>query len=122
MKVYGAEIDFKHTRLSDAKRFEEAIQRMSEANEEHKKTRHKLSESLQWQIGVYRKFFIDATGTDILKDCRDAQEAEDAYYEFLGQIQAEQALAAVRRSCMAKKYEKLAEAVKKHELAAGTIA
>ena len=48
------------------------------------------------------------------------QEAEAAYYDFLGKIQAEQALAVVRRSCIAKKYENLAEAVKKYELAPGT--
>lgn len=73
-----------------------------------------------YQIGMYRKFFIDATKTDVLKGCKDVQEAEAAYYEFLGKIQAEQALAVVRRSCMAKKYENLAEAVKKYELAPGT--
>ena len=119
MKIYGKEIDFKHTRLEDAKRFEKAVNNMADANEKYKKT-GSMSEYIRWQIGVYRKFFIDATKTDVLKGCQDVQEAEAAYYDFLGKIQAEQALAVVRRSCMAKKYEKLAEAVKKHELAPGT--
>ncbi len=120
MKIYGKEIDFKHTRLEDAKRFEKAVSNMSDANEKYKKTGHSMSEYIRWQIGVYRKFFIDATKTDVLKGCKDVQEAEAAYYDFLGKIQAEQALAVVRRSCIAKKYETLAEAVKKHELAPGT--
>ena len=33
MKVYGKTIDFKHTRLEDAKRFEKAVSNMADANE-----------------------------------------------------------------------------------------
>ena len=120
MKIHGKEIDFKHTRLEDAKRFEKAVSNMAYANEKYKKTGHSMSEYIRWQIGVYSKFFIDATKIDVLKGCKDVQEAEAAYYDFLGKIQAEQALAVVRRSCIAKKYENLAEAVKKYELAPGT--
>ena len=29
MKIYGKEIDFKHTRLEDAKRFEKAVSNLS---------------------------------------------------------------------------------------------
>lgn len=74
MKIHGKEIDFKHTRLEDAKRFEKAISNMADANEKYKKTGHSMSEYIRWQIGVYRKFFVDATKIDVLKGCKDVQE------------------------------------------------
>ena len=46
MKVYGKTIDFKHTRLEDAKRFEKAVSNMADANEKYKKTGHSMSESI----------------------------------------------------------------------------
>ena len=61
MKVYGKTIDFKHTRLEDAKRFEKAVSNMADANEKYKKTGHSMSEFIRWQIGVYRNFFFAAT-------------------------------------------------------------
>lgn len=35
---------------------------------------------------MFRKFFLTATGEDVLKDCEDAQEAKEAYDEFLSAV------------------------------------
>ena len=37
-------------------------------------------------IRMFRKFFLTATGEDVLKDCEDAQEAKEAYDEFLSAV------------------------------------
>ena len=51
MKIYGKEIDFKHTRLEDAKRFEKAVNNMSDANEKYKKTEHRPAALLSAGLG-----------------------------------------------------------------------
>ena len=85
MQVYGKEIDFKIGRLKDAAALETAITNMGEAEEQVRKET-KLVKVMSRMNDMFRQFFIDATGVDVLEECGDLEEAKRAYYEFLGEV------------------------------------
>jgi hypothetical protein len=37
-------------------------------------------------IGMFKKFFIDATGVDVLATCKNSSAAADAYLLFLDEV------------------------------------
>lgn len=85
MTVYGKEIDFKITRLSDAGRMDKALKNMAEKEKEMQRTKE-LIPALTKGIRMFQDFFLEATGEDVLEECEDFEEARDAYLEFLNQI------------------------------------
>lgn len=87
MKVYGQEIDFRITRIDDAQRYKAALDEMQKDEQKLQKLkRSDLAVFLKSYIEMFQKFFINATGVDVLAGCNDAQEAHDAYISFLREI------------------------------------
>ena len=87
MKVYGQEIDFRITRIDDAQRYKDALDKMQKDEQKLQKLKNSdLAVFLKSYIGMFQRFFINATGTDVLAECSDAQEAHDAYMSFLREI------------------------------------
>ena len=90
MKIYGKEIDFKITRVSDAKKFRDALKVMQQDEKKLQNMKSKdLASFLTSYIGMFQKFFANATGQDILQECDDAAEAKKAYLDFLEEIKKE---------------------------------
>lgn len=87
MTIYGKEIDFKITRVKDAGNFHMALKAMEKEEKElQKKKSADIVTFLGGYIKMFRRFFVNATGTDVLENCEDAQEAQEAYIEFLREI------------------------------------
>lgn len=87
MKVYGQEIDFRITRIDDAQRYKVALDEMKKDEQKMQKLKSSdLAVFLKSYIEMFQKFFINATGVDVLAGCNDAQEAHDAYISFLREI------------------------------------
>ena len=87
MKVYGQEIDFRITRIDDAQRYKAALDKMQKDEQKLQKLKNSdLAVFLKSYIEMFQRFFINATGVDILAECSDAQEAHDAYISFLREI------------------------------------
>lgn len=87
MTVNGKEIDFKITRVGDAEKFSAALKVMEKDEEElQKKKDVKMSLFLRSYIKMFSRFFINATGVDVLEGCDDAQEAQEAYLDFLKEV------------------------------------
>lgn len=93
MKINNVEFDFKISRLKDAGAMELALQNMGKAekklNDLKGKKDSKLTAVIQGTIDMFRNFFIDATGTDVVNECDDAEEAMKMYYEFLEAVKAQ---------------------------------
>lgn len=90
MKINNVEFDFKISSLKHASAMELALEHMDEKEKEinKKKTnpKSKLTEVLSDTLDMFRQFFIDSTGTDVIQDCDDVREATDYYYEFLEEV------------------------------------
>lgn len=82
MQIRGKEVDFRVSRLKDAAALEHAINNMGKKEEEIRKVKT-LTASITKTNEMFRQFFIDATGTDVLVDCEDLQESKETYTEFL---------------------------------------
>ena len=87
MLVYGKEVDFKISRLKNAGDFEMALNEMSAKEEEIKGYKGPMTGLIEKCINMFRDFFKKATGTDVLEECEDLDEAKNAYFEFLDEIQ-----------------------------------
>lgn len=92
MNINGMEIDFRIGRLKDAAAFELALDKLaaSEKRDSAKKGR-KLSDVIKDSIDIFRDFFKDATGADILDDCDDLDVAKNSYLQFLEEVQSQKA-------------------------------
>lgn len=87
MKVYGQEIDFRITRIDDAQRYKVALDEMQKDEQKLQKLKNSdLAVFLKRYIEMFQRFFVNATGVDVLAGCNDAQEAHDAYISFLREI------------------------------------
>lgn len=86
MQIYGKEIDFKISRLSDASAMNLALEHMEKAEKEIKETKG-LSEVIGQSLHMFREFFRETTGQDVLEGCEDLYEAKTAYYSFLKEVQ-----------------------------------
>lgn len=87
MQINGKEIRFSISNKNHAANFEKAIRAMEKDEERIRKmSQGKLGDVLDALIRMFRKLFLTATGEDVLKDCEDAQEAKEAYDEFLSAV------------------------------------
>lgn len=92
MQINGKEVDFRISRLEDAGRLELALRNMEATEKKIKGNKTKsLTEALKSMLDMLRKFFVDATGIDVLEDCTDVVKAKDAYMEFLKDVEAQKA-------------------------------
>ncbi len=90
MQIYGKEVDFKISRLKDAGNMELALKNMEKAEIKAKEGKT-IQEILGAMIQVFRQFFIDATGQDVLAECEDLEEAKEAYLAFLEEVKQQKA-------------------------------
>ena len=96
MQIYGREVDFKISRLKDAGNMEMALNNMARTEEKIKKNGpSQLSEVIRAGIKLFRDFFEDATGVDVLADCEDLDEAKQAYLDFLAEVKKQKELVGV---------------------------
>lgn len=87
MVVNGKELDFRIGNLRHAAAYEKALIQMGETEDKIKNMKEeKLTPVLKAMIDMFRQFFLEATGVDVLADCEDMQEAREAYEQFLGEI------------------------------------
>lgn len=88
MQIYGKEIDFRISRLSDASAMDLALNHMGKTEEKIKKAK-KINEVIAQSICMFRDFFRETTGQDVLEGCEDLYEAKMEYYKFLKEIEAQ---------------------------------
>jgi hypothetical protein len=88
LKINNVEFEFDIYDVDNSERFEEAIEKLSESEEAVKKATEtqKMSVVNKAFIGMFKQFFINATGVDVLADCKNSKTAEEAYSEFLDEI------------------------------------
>ena len=90
MKINNVEFEFNISSLKQAGALELALDHMSEKEKKinKKKTNPKsrLTEVLSDTLDMFRQFFIEATGADLLQECDDVREATGIYYKFLDEV------------------------------------
>lgn len=88
MTINGKEVDFRISNLEHAEKMEIALQHMQKSENDIRNLKEgtPLSEALRKMITVFRDFFVEATGVDILEDCLDLEEAKQAYSDFLLEV------------------------------------
>lgn len=90
MQINNVEVDFKISRLKDAAAMELALTNMGKRekkiNDMKSDKNSKLTEVIGGLLDMFRNFFLEATGTDVLNECGDVEEATQAYYTFLDEI------------------------------------
>lgn len=91
MRIYGKEVDFKISRIKDAENFENALKEMRAKEECIGKYNGPLSGLVGMCIGMFRGFFVKATGVDVLEECEDMEEAKKAYFDFLEEVKKQKA-------------------------------
>lgn len=87
MTINGLEVNFRLSNRKQAAAVEAALGKLAVGET---KIKNEKSDSLETVIGevidMFREFFVDALGVDVLEGCEDAQEAQNAYMEFLKEI------------------------------------
>lgn len=87
MNINGVEFEFKLSNISHARKFQKAVDEMAEDEKKIKNMENaKLEEVLGALKDMFAKFFITATGTDVIGDCEDTDEMANMYNEFLEEI------------------------------------
>lgn len=88
MLIYGKEVDFKISRLSNAAAMENALKLMEKDEDKIKKLSKDAGAAKVVGAGLtmFRNFFRNATGSDVLEGCDDLEDAAKAYYDFLDAI------------------------------------
>ena len=87
MIIYKKEVDFKISKLKHAAAMQKALADMGKTEAKIQKARKQdLVEALTMMLDMFRQFFVTATGEDVLADCDDFEEAQEAYYQFLADI------------------------------------
>lgn len=86
MQIRGKEVDFRISRLSDASAMNLALKHMEENEKEVKKQKN-IEEVIKSSLTMFRDFFKETTGQDVLADCEDLYEAKVAYYGFLKEVE-----------------------------------
>lgn len=87
MTINGKEVDFRISNLKHAAAMDLALKKMGKTEDKIRTSDKKdLVTVLSSMISMFREFFCDATGEDVLADCEDLQEARIAYEEFLAEI------------------------------------
>lgn len=96
MVINGKEIDFNIANIEHAQNMENALQNMAKGeNEIRNMGEVPMSVTLKKMIGIFKTFFNEATGVDVLEGCNDFVKAKETYSDFLVEIarQKEQVLA-----------------------------
>lgn len=87
MTINGKEVNFKISNLKHATAMRLALDEMRTTEAGIKAMDDKdLVNVLTAMISMFRRFFITATGEDVLEGCEDLQDARDAYELFLNEI------------------------------------
>lgn len=90
MKVNGIEFEFDASDSACIEKFEKALDKMGEAEkalgEKHKSGKLKQHEFLKGYCELLSDFFVNATGTDVLKGITSVNKATQYYYDLLNQI------------------------------------
>lgn len=87
MNINGVELEFKLSNISHARNFQKAIDGMAEAEKKIKNMGNaKLDEVLGEVKGMFKNFFVTATGKDVVGDCEDTEEMVNMYNEFLAEV------------------------------------
>ena len=88
IKINDVEFDFDIYDIDQSEAFERAIDQLSTAEAEIKAAQEtqKVSVVNRAVIAMFRKFFVEATGVDVLASCKNSSLASEAYTEFLGEI------------------------------------
>lgn len=87
MNINGVEFEFKLSNISHARKFQKAVDEMAEDEKKIKNMKNaKLEEVLGALKDMFTKFFITATGTDVIGACEDTDEMANMYNEFLEEI------------------------------------
>lgn len=88
MTINGKEVDFRISNLEHASKMELALQHMEKAEHDilNLKEGTPLSEALRKMIAVFRDFFVETTGVDVLEDCQDLEDAKQVYSDFLVEV------------------------------------
>lgn len=89
MNINGKEIDFKISRLECAAKMDSALHKMGGKEKEIKEKETSLPGIIKSMISMFRNFFIDATGVDVLENCTDLEEAKESYLEFLKEVKGQ---------------------------------
>lgn len=91
MLIYGKEIDFKISRLSNAEAMEHALNLMEKDEDKIRKLPKDAGAAKVIGAGLtmFRNFFKNATGEDVLEGCDDLEDASKAYYDFLDAVKAQ---------------------------------
>lgn len=91
MLIYGKEIDFKISRLSNAAALENALKLMEKDEVKLKKMPKDAGavKVISAGLTMFRNFFINVTGVDVMEGCEDLEEASKAYFDFLDAIKAQ---------------------------------
>lgn len=94
MKVYNKDVNFSITNIDDAKNFELAIQNLKKNEKTVKEIaglvregKAKLFDLMETQMRMFRAFFKECTGEDVLVDCRDLAVAKAEYSSFMDSLQ-----------------------------------
>lgn len=87
MVINGKEVNFKVSNLKHAAAMNLALDEMGKTEKKIGAMKDKnLVNVLTAMISMFRQFFISATGVDVLEDCEDLDEANQAYHTFLAEI------------------------------------
>ena len=93
MKINGKELEFNIYKVSDVKKLEENMIKLKEGEEEGKAllTSGKLYDGINTMYNVYKNFFIDLLGVDVVGDCDDTLEAQKMVAEFIEEVKPKNA-------------------------------
>ena len=84
MKINNVEFEFDIFDLDQSESFEKAIDQLSLSEKkihEASKTK-KMSDMNRAMLDMFKEFFVTASGTDVLAECKNSMNAQNAYYEF----------------------------------------
>lgn len=84
MKINSVEFEFDIFDVDHSEAFEKAVDQLSwsEKKIQDASKSKKMSEINKALLEMFKKFFISATGVDVLADCKNSMTAQNAYYEF----------------------------------------
>lgn len=91
MVINGKELNFNILKRSDAANYKKAIQEMEKKEQEiWKIDKDNLGAVLEATEDMLRRFFITATGVDVVGDCDDIAEMSEMYGDFLREVMKQQ--------------------------------
>lgn len=88
MNINGMELEFNVYKVSNTKKLEENMIRLKEGEEEGKAllTSGKLYDGINTMYNVYKNFFVDLLGVDVVGECDDVLEAQKMVVDFIAGV------------------------------------